>query len=496
MKAGLSLFRRIREAGGAVAFGCPDADGADPDLWAAAEEAGITTLSLLTEAGAVVAAAAHRRSGNPLGVVLGAPTTTMGFLQKSSSGAPVLAIATAPRATGADPGLLRVEDLAALDAALATAVRATGPVLVSIAPRVLAAGVEPGGAPDPAAPAGADRTALDEAAIDEAAHLLSLSARPVIWLGGGAAQAGEAVAEVAELLAAPIVTSTAGRGVLGDGHPLLVGSLAGASEVARLTGGADAGLAVGTSFSPRSTRNGQLPMPMQLFHVDTDPSVPGTRYPVRLGITGDAGHVLRALADRLRVHAADGAPRDLAAQEVSVGATRDAARARLAAAAPTALLDALRAAIPPEVPTVWDGPVARFAVPLFGVPERGTFHAAPPDSGAGWCIAASLGVATGSRKRAVAILDARGLVRRCYDLVALAQAGARVTVVALADDWAGTSAGSEAHHVLAARAPTPDLGGLGPAFGIPATVRAATLDALPDVLAEVPAEGPNLVVVG
>ena len=504
MKAGLCLFRRIREAGGAVAFGCPDAAGADPALWAAAEDAGITTLGLLTEAGAVVAAAAHRRSGNPQGVVLGAPTTTMGFLRKSAAGAPVLTVATAarppgpPGPPGADPHLIRVEDPAGLDAgldaALAAAGRSTGPVLLSIGPRVLDAEAAPGpGAPGPGTPP------VDAGAIDEAAHLLCLSARPVIWAGGGAAGAGDALAEVAELLAAPIVTSTSGRGVLGDGHPLLVGSLSAAPEVARLTGGADAGLAVGTSFSPRSTRNGQLPLPMQLFHVDTDAAVPGSRYPVRLGIAGDAGAVLRALAARLRVHTAGGAPRDLQAQAAAVAATRTAARARLAAGwgpAPAAVLEILRAAIPPEVPTVWDGPVARFAVPGFAVPEPGTFHAAPTDSGAGWCIAASLGVATGSAGRAVAVLDERGLVRRCYDLVALAQAGARVLVIALAGDWALAPGGTEAQQALAARAPTPGLPGLGPAFGISATARAATLQALPAALGEARSDGPSLVVVG
>lgn len=489
MNIGQVLFRRIREAGGAVAFGCPDAAGADPALWAAAEEAGLQTWGLLTEAGAVVAAAAHRRAGSPLGVVLGAPTTTMGFLRTSGSGAPVLAVATAPRAAAADAGILRVEDPAGLDAALTTAFRASGPVLVSIAPGVLGAD-----APD-RAPAAARPEELDAGAIDEAAHLLSLSARPVIWVGGGGIEAWQAIAEVADLLAAPIVTSTSGKGVLGEGHPLLVGSLAGASEVARLTGGADAGLAVGTSFSPRSTRNGQLPMPMQMFHVDTDPSVFGARYPVRMGITGDAGAVLRALANRLQVHAPEGAPRDVAAQAGAVATIREAARARLSASAPNALLDALRAAIPAGTPTVWDGPVARFAVPLFPVPERATFHPAPV-SGAGWCIAAALGVATARAGHAVAIVDARGLVRRCYDLVALARAGARVTVVALSGNWVGGAAGSDAQQALAARAPTPSLASLGPVFGLDATIPVPDLDALAAVIAQgQAATGPSLVVV-
>ncbi|MGH2717878.1 MAG: thiamine pyrophosphate-binding protein, partial [Actinomycetota bacterium] len=147
-------------------------------------------------------------------------------------------------------------------------------------------------------PAPRAEATLPRAEVEEAALLLSLSARPVIWAGAGAAGAGEAVAAVARLLAAPVVTSFSGKGVLSEDEPLLVGSLFGASEVARLIGGADAALAVGTTFSARSTRKGSLPLPMQLFHVDLDPAVFSRAYPTRLGIPGEARAVLEALADR------------------------------------------------------------------------------------------------------------------------------------------------------------------------------------------------------
>lgn len=256
---------------------------------------------------------------------------------------------------------------------------------------VVLTGATPGG--------GGLRARVPRAQVDEAALLLSLSARPVIWAGAGAiaAGAGEAVAAIADLLAAPVVTSVSGKGILGEDGPLIVGSLFGAPEVARLLGGADAGLAVGTTFSGRSTRNGSLPLPMQLIHIDLDPAVFGRCYPVRLGIPGEARAVLEVLADRLAAHAAGGAgaARDRPAQAAKVAEVRAAAKLRLAAGSGGAVdvLDALRRAIPPAVPTVWDSQSARWAAPLFPVLEPGTFRTPARDAPAGSALATARALA-------------------------------------------------------------------------------------------------------
>jgi thiamine pyrophosphate-dependent acetolactate synthase large subunit-like protein len=287
-------------------------------------------------------------------------------------------------------------------------------------------------------------------AVDEAALLLSLSARPVIWAGGGAMGAGAGIARLAELLAAPVVTTTSGKGVISEDHPLAVGSLFQASEVARLLGGADAAVAVGTSFSDRSTRNGQLPMPMQLFHVDRDPSVPGRRYPTRLGITGDAREVLEALAAALESAASDGrakdlaARRDLDAQAARVAEVCRGARDRLAAGGLKVelVLSALRRAIPPEVPTAWGSGPARWAVPLFRVPAARSFLAAPVGATPGWAVAAVAGRAEGTEPvasgPAVAVVTASELLAAAAELPALATAGGPTVVVAFeGEEWAG-----------------------------------------------------------
>jgi acetolactate synthase-1/2/3 large subunit len=262
--------------------------------------------------------------------------------------------------------------------------------------------------------------------IEEAALLLSLAARPVIWAGGGAvrARAWEELAEVAVLLGAPVITSTSGKGALSETHPLALGSLFRASEVARLLGQADAALAVGTAFSARSTIRWQLPLPLQLFHIDLDPGVFSRRYPARSGIVGDAKAVLGGLAGGLQSRPT-GPAREGAAERVAP--VREAARERLSASGPSiASMEALRQAIPAEVPTVWDVAPARWGVPLFPVPVPGTFHAPAPDAVPGSAAVAALGLARERRGPAVALAAAGDL----GDLSQLEDADLPVVIVA------------------------------------------------------------------
>jgi acetolactate synthase-1/2/3 large subunit len=292
-------------------------------------------------------------------------------------------------------------------------------------------------------------TAPSTELIEEAALLLSLAARPVIWAGGGAVAAGawNELAEVAALLGAPVVTSTSGKGALSETHPLAVGSLFEAAEVARLLGQADAALAVGTSFSARSTRRGQLPFPLQLFHIDLDEAAFSRRYPARSGIAGDAAAVLARLAVGLGARP-PGPARDGASERASL--VRQEARERLSGSGPPpASIEALRRAIPAEIPTVWDVGPARWGVPLFPVPVPGTFHAPAATAAAGFSPVAALGVARQRRGPAVAVMGAGD----AGDLGPLAEADLPVVVVAFEDEglagWLrGAGAGVRALRVV------------------------------------------------
>ncbi len=65
----------------------------------------------------------------------------------------------------------------------------------------------------------------DPQAIQRAAELLRTAQRPVIWAGGGVmrAQAATLVAELADYLQIPVVTSRQGKGSISERHPLSLG---------------------------------------------------------------------------------------------------------------------------------------------------------------------------------------------------------------------------------------------------------------------------------
>src|SRR5207253_6071073 len=62
----------------------------------------------------------------------------------------------------------------------------------------------------------------DPRLIEHAAALLGAAQKPLIMVGSGADDAGEALLAVAERLQAPVVASTSGRGIISDHHPLNV----------------------------------------------------------------------------------------------------------------------------------------------------------------------------------------------------------------------------------------------------------------------------------
>ncbi len=165
-----------------------------------------------------------------------------------------------------------------------------------------------------------------------------------------------------------------------------------------------------------------------MFHIDVDAGVFGRRYPARSGILGDARAALAALAGGLGARPAGPAREGAAERVVPI---REAARERLRASGPPpGSLEALRRAIPAEIPTVWDGGPARWGVPLFPVPVPGTFHAPAPDATPGRSPVVALGLARQRRGPAVALVGAGDI----GDLAPLVEAGFPVVVLALGDE--------------------------------------------------------------
>jgi acetolactate synthase-1/2/3 large subunit len=170
------------------------------------------------------------------------------------------------------------------------------PVAIEIPPDVLAmTGDVRFGEPLPA-----ERLPGDPTRLEAAAKLLGEAERPLILAGGGvlAADASEALQAVAELLEAPVIMSSNGRGALSDRHDLAQTQLA----LPELLPIADAVLAVGTRLT---TLVGQ-PMPIgdrqPLVRIDADPTQLNRTNRATVPIAADARLALAELADRIPRH--------------------------------------------------------------------------------------------------------------------------------------------------------------------------------------------------
>ena len=129
-----------------------------------------------------------------------------------------------------------------------------------------------------------------------AAFILNEAKRPVILAGQGALGAGRELIELADKLGAPIVKALLGKAVVPDEHPLTTGGLGllGTAPSQEAMENCDALLIVGSSFPYIE----YLPKPGQArgVQIDDKPDRIGLRYPVEVGLVGDARPSVAALS--------------------------------------------------------------------------------------------------------------------------------------------------------------------------------------------------------
>ena len=132
--------------------------------------------------------------------------------------------------------------------------------------------------------------------IDKATTAILESERPVILAGGGAVSSGAAVqvANLAERLCCPVVTTLNGKGILDERSIFSLGH--GRTRRARaILARSDLLIAIGCRFTEVFTASGTTPIPSKIIQIDIDPTQIGINYPVEVGLIGDARTVLEAL---------------------------------------------------------------------------------------------------------------------------------------------------------------------------------------------------------
>jgi thiamine pyrophosphate-dependent acetolactate synthase large subunit-like protein len=142
----------------------------------------------------------------------------------------------------------------------------------------------------------------DEDSVTRALEILNRGKRIAILAGQGALGARDELMELGELLGAPIVKALLGKAVVPDDHPLTTGGigLLGTRASQEVFEECDTLLIVGSTFPFVE----YYPKPGQArgVQIDRDASRIGLRFPVEVGLVGDARTTLKALIARAKAH--------------------------------------------------------------------------------------------------------------------------------------------------------------------------------------------------
>ena len=149
--------------------------------------------------------------------------------------------------------------------------------------------------------------------ITTACQMLSQAKHPMICVGGGAWRAGNPITQIAEKLGAPVIASTAGKGIIDDNHPLSFSAGTVRGEVQVYLKQADVVLAIGTELSEVDSFVETLEINGKVIRVDIDPRKMTDLYPADLALIADASHAAEAINNGLT----DTSPRQQSEDEVA-----------------------------------------------------------------------------------------------------------------------------------------------------------------------------------
>ena len=196
------------------------------------------------------------------------------------------------------------------------------PVLVEFPSDVFGAEI-----PDPFEPTPVPtvRYGPDSASLEAAADALLAAECPVIYAGQGVhyAQAWDSLKELAELLAAPVTTSLAGKSAFPENHPLALGSGGRAipKPVHHYLQKTDLIFGIGCSF----TRTGfgvKIPDGKRVIHATLDPADINKDIPVEIALVGDAGLILEGLVEAVRARSGGASDERTAAVTEEISAVK------------------------------------------------------------------------------------------------------------------------------------------------------------------------------
>jgi acetolactate synthase-1/2/3 large subunit len=166
------------------------------------------------------------------------------------------------------------------------------------------------------------RIVPENQSIIDAAALIAQSKKPVFYVGGGVikANAAKELAQLVELLGAPVVTTLMARGAFPDSHPLHLGMPGMHGTVAAVTAlqKADLLITLGARFDDRVTgKLSTFAVNAKVIHADIDPAEIHKNKFADVPVIGDLRETITALIPALKAALAKSQP-DLAPWNASM----------------------------------------------------------------------------------------------------------------------------------------------------------------------------------
>jgi len=316
-----------------------------------------------------------------------------------------------------------------------------------------------------AAPLRVRRRTCEEWQSLQAAALLNQAKRPGILAGGGARGAAAHIVAVAERLQAGVLTTTNGKGVIPETHPLSLGAALHLPTAGRWLAERDVLLAVGTEMSTSDFWSGLPELSGEVIRIDLDPAQLLINARPTLPICADAASTLDELVPHLKeVPAAD-------AESCAAVGVQLRGEARAEGGRWAAWLDALAAALPKRAMVLADNAMACYYGALGNLPvhEPGAFGFPTGFGTLGYALPAAIGAKIARPRRpVVALCGDGGLMFSCQEIATAAAEGLAVPVIVFVNGGYGeiraqmTAAGIAP---LGVDLPVPDLIALAMSLG-------------------------------
>jgi len=305
--------------------------------------------------------------------------------------------------------------------------------------------------------------APDANAIEQAAQLLGNARAPLILIGSGAEDAGKELRAVAEMLQAPVVAASSGKGILDARHFLSVSAI----EGQQLWKQADVVLGVGTRMY-RPLTAWSADDARKIIRIDIDPTEINRVRPPTIGIVADARRALAALRDALPAH-----NRARASREGELSALKEESDEQFAKIQPQYdFLHAIRDALPDDGILVDEmtqvGYAANYAFPVY---HPRTLITSGYQGTLGYGFAAALGAQVAHPdKRVVSISGDGGFMYNVQELATAVLHNIPLTAIVFNDNAFGNVLRMQKENyggrVIATHLHNPDFVKLAEAFGL------------------------------